>query len=108
MVVPFLRCDVINPREPASSHNPTRIGSNNNFGETSMKTWLRTVAATAAIVSTCMLSNTASAAGRTLYVTTDGTDSASCGAQTSSCRSITQGIENAADGDTILVGAGKY
>jgi len=43
-----------------------------------------------------------------IYVTTDGTDSASCGAQTSACRSISQGLENATDGDTILVGAGRY
>jgi hypothetical protein len=67
-----------------------------------------TARATAAIVSTFILSSVASAAGRSIYVTTDGTESASCGAQTSACRSISQGLENATDGDTILVGAGRY
>ena len=62
----------------------------------------------AAIACTLMLSNIASAAGRTIYVTNDGTDSAGCGAQASACRSISQGLENAVDGDTILVGAGRY
>jgi hypothetical protein len=70
-----------------------------------MLIWIR---ATAAIASTFILSNIASATGRTLYVTVDGTDSAACGAQTSACRSISQGLENAVDGDTILVGAGRY
>src|SRR3954469_25736724 len=64
--------------------------------------------ATAAIVSTFILSSAAGAAGRSIYVATDGTDSASCGAQASACRSISQGLENATDGDTILVGAGRY
>src|SRR3954471_8677843 len=64
--------------------------------------------ATAVIVSTFILSSIASAAGRSIYVSTDGTDNASCGAQTSACRSISQGLENAVDGDTILVGAGRY
>jgi len=64
--------------------------------------------ATAAFVSTFILSSAASAAGRSIYVTADGTDSASCGAQASACRSISQGLENATDGDTILVGAGRY
>src|SRR3954470_3089530 len=64
--------------------------------------------ATAVIVSTFILSSIASAAGRSIYVSTDGTDNASCGAQTSACRSISQGLENATDGDTILVGAGRY
>jgi len=67
-----------------------------------------TARATAAFVFTFILSSAASATGRSIYVTTDGTDSASCGAQTSACRSISQGLENATDGDTILVGAGRY
>jgi hypothetical protein len=50
----------------------------------------------------------AHAAGRSIYVTVDGTDSGSCGSQQSPCRSISQGIENAVDGDSILVGAGRY
>jgi len=62
----------------------------------------------AAIVCTLMLSSIASAAGKNIYVTNDGTDSASCGTQANACRSISQGLENAVDGDTILVGAGRY
>jgi len=61
---------------------------------------------TAVLTFTCILSNTAAA--RTLFVTNDGADSASCGAQASACRSISQGIENAVAGDTIVVGAGRY
>jgi hypothetical protein len=62
----------------------------------------------AAIVCTLMLSNIASAAGKNIYVTNDGTDSAGCGSQANTCRSISQALENAVDGDTILVGAGRY
>src|SRR3569833_3228828 len=61
---------------------------------------------TAALTFTCILSNTAAA--RTLYVTNDGADSGSCGAQTNAYKSISQGIENAVAGDTIVVGAGRY
>ena len=55
-----------------------------------------------------VLSSTAHAAGRTLYVSNDGADSGGCGSQQVPCRSISQGIENAVDGDTIMVGAGRY
>jgi hypothetical protein len=48
------------------------------------------------------------AAAAVLWVTNDGADSTSCGSQTAPCRSISQGIENASDGDTIEVGAGLY
>jgi hypothetical protein len=50
--------------------------------------------------------NTAGAA--TLEAANDGVDSAACGSQKSPCRSISQAIENASDGDTIEVGAGRY
>jgi len=43
-----------------------------------------------------------------LKVTNDGADSATCGQNASPCRSISQAIENASDGDTIEVGAGRY
>jgi hypothetical protein len=43
-----------------------------------------------------------------LRVTNDGTDSPTCGAQSTPCRSIGQAIVNAVDGDTIEVGAGFY
>jgi hypothetical protein len=48
------------------------------------------------------------ASARTLYVTSDGVDSGSCGAKATPCRSISQAIENASAGDTIGVGAGRY
>jgi hypothetical protein len=48
------------------------------------------------------------AAAAVLWVTNDGADNSSCGSQTAPCRSISQGIENASDGDTIEVGAGHY
>jgi hypothetical protein len=43
-----------------------------------------------------------------LVVSNHGTDSGSCGASANPCRSISQAIENAANGDTIWVGAGHY
>lgn len=44
----------------------------------------------------------------TLYVANNGVDSGMCGAQTEPCRSITQTITNATDGDTVIVGPGRY
>src|SRR6516162_9238145 len=46
--------------------------------------------------------------GATLYVANNGLDGPSCGTKASPCRSITQGIANAAAGDTIIVGPGLY
>jgi hypothetical protein len=43
-----------------------------------------------------------------LLVAANGTDSGTCGGTTSPCRSITQAISNAAAGDTIEVGPGRY
>jgi hypothetical protein len=47
------------------------------------------------------------AAAATLKVAVYGSDSASCGWE-SPCRTISQAMENAASGDTILVGPGHY
>jgi len=44
----------------------------------------------------------------TLWTKNSGTDSASCGSSGSPCRSISQTIANAQDGDTIYVGPGRY
>jgi hypothetical protein len=44
----------------------------------------------------------------TLWAKSTGTDSASCGSSGSPCRSISQAIANAQDGDTIYVGPGRY
>ena len=62
----------------------------------------------AALGTTMMMAGVASATSATLNVTNDGADSATCGAQTKPCRTISQAIENAADGDSIEVGAGIY
>jgi hypothetical protein len=48
------------------------------------------------------------AAAATLWTSNVGSDSASCGASASPCRSISQAIVNATDGDTIWVGPGHY
>jgi hypothetical protein len=45
---------------------------------------------------------------KTLWVTNDGADSTACGSRAKPCRSISQAMENASDGDTIWVGAGHY
>jgi len=47
-------------------------------------------------------------AATTLWVTNDGVDNSSCGSKAAPCRSISQAIENAQSGDTIVVGAGRY
>jgi hypothetical protein len=64
--------------------------------------------AIAALGTAMMMVKVASATSATLNVTNDGADSASCGAPTKPCRTISQAIENAMDGDSIEVGAGIY
>ena len=59
-------------------------------------------------LATLLLISTAASASSTLWVKNNGADSNGCGAATTPCRSIGQAIENAADGDTIEVGAGFY
>jgi hypothetical protein len=59
------------------------------------------------IFSLLLLCGPASAA-TTWWVANDGIDGPGCGAKASACRSISQAIENASDGDTIEVGAGLY
>jgi hypothetical protein len=44
----------------------------------------------------------------TLWARSSGTDSPSCGSSGSPCRSISQAIANAQDGDEIYVGPGRY
>jgi parallel beta-helix repeat protein len=46
--------------------------------------------------------------GRVLWVANDGVDSINCGSRSSQCRSISQAIDNAIDGDRIAVGTGLY
>jgi hypothetical protein len=57
---------------------------------------------------TAIISEVCPATAASLNVTNDGADSVTCGSQATPCRSISQAIENASDGDTIAVGAGHY
>jgi hypothetical protein len=74
------------------------MNTNNSF-------WLRSLIPILPALSIAALHPAGAA---TLQVTNDGADSSSCGSQTAPCRSISQGIENASDGDTIYVGPGRY
>lgn len=47
-------------------------------------------------------------AANALLVGNEGIDSATCGGESNKCRSISQAIRNAADGDSILVEVGVY
>ncbi len=74
-----------------------------------MKTFrLRNSIGVAALLASFLLVGNAAAAGTTWWVANDGLDSGACGARATPCRSISQAIENASDGDTIEVGAGHY
>jgi hypothetical protein len=64
-----------------------------------------------ALAGACLFAPCANAtapAGNTLHIANNGVDSPACGAEESPCRSISQGIVNATDGDTLLVRPGKY
>jgi len=55
-----------------------------------------------------VLVTAASASAATVYVASNGTNSMSCGSKTAPCRSITQGIAQAAEGSKVIVGPGVY
>lgn len=57
-------------------------------------------------VALLVLSHSASATTR--FVAQQGVDSGTCGASSAPCRSISQAVANAVDGDTIVVGPGYY
>jgi hypothetical protein len=57
---------------------------------------------------TCVVAVGTTAAAATLWTSNVGSDSGSCGASASPCRSISQAIANASDGDIIWVGPGHY
>jgi hypothetical protein len=72
------------------------------------RTAIATVAGPAAAL-VLLFGAPAAAAASTLYVNSaTGTDSTSCGASTSPCRTIQQAVDNASNGDTIEVAAGVY
>lgn len=52
--------------------------------------------------------NATTPAGNTLYVANNGFDTGTCGAVETPCRTITQGIANALEGDTLIVKPGLY
>jgi parallel beta-helix repeat protein len=47
-------------------------------------------------------------AAKTLHVSSNGLDGSTCGSEERACRSIGQAIDNAAEGDDVVVGAGEY
>ena len=55
-----------------------------------------------------ILTGAASASAGTLNVAATGTDADGCGTKTAPCRSISRAIFNAAAGDKIVVGPGRY
>lgn len=56
----------------------------------------------------CLAVTNDAAAQNTILVAANGVDSLSCGSAGDPCRSIRQGIDNAVDGDSIVVGPGRY
>jgi hypothetical protein len=56
----------------------------------------------------CALVSAAASAGNIVHVANNGIDSPVCGGPAAPCRSISQGIVNAAAGDTLVVRPGKY
>ncbi len=63
---------------------------------------------TTALAAICALTTVAASAGNIVHVANNGTDSPTCGGPATPCRSISQGILNAAAGDTLVVRPGKY
>ena len=59
-------------------------------------------------VTLVLMALAAGAHGATLSVANNGIDSGACGTTVSPCRSISQAIINAAAGDEIVVGPGRY
>jgi len=69
------------------------------------------VAAVIALLSAALpafAAENARGSGATLHVAVNGMDDKSCGKRSNPCRSITQAINVAREGDTILVGPGRY
>jgi hypothetical protein len=62
----------------------------------------------AALVAMLMALAVDDVAAKTLAVAVSGTDDAGCGGKTTPCRSLARAIANAAAGDSIVVGPGRY
>jgi parallel beta-helix repeat protein len=63
---------------------------------------------TSALATFCALASAGASAGNILHIANNGIDSPVCGGAATPCRSISQGILNAAAGDTLVVRPGKY
>ena len=66
------------------------------------------VAVLALAACACLAAVGTPASAATWWTSNLGSDSGSCGTSAAPCRSISQAIANAADGDTIWVGPGHY
>jgi parallel beta-helix repeat protein len=66
--------------------------------------WITVVVVMTAIVAW----STQSVLAAKLYVAANGVDSAACGEKKSPCRSISRAIQNANNGDSLVVGPGRY
>lgn len=55
-----------------------------------------------------LLATATAARAATVQVANNGLDDPACGTKDAPCRSISRGIANAVDGDTIVVGPGRY
>jgi hypothetical protein len=75
---------------------------------TSVAGVLAALGASFAIAADSDIETSANATRRVLFVANNGVDSISCGDWGSPCRSIGQAIDNAIDGDQIVVGPGRY
>jgi len=62
----------------------------------------------ALVVASLLAGGALPAVGATLQVAVNGVDSPACGPKPTPCRSIGRAVQNAADGDTIVVGPGFY
>lgn len=63
---------------------------------------------TAALAAVIIWAATGEVEAKTLAVAVHGTDDATCGGKATPCRSIARAIANAAAGDSIVVGPGRY
>ncbi len=60
------------------------------------------------VTSLWLLTSVTAASAAVLQVANNGLDGTSCGTKTAPCRSITRAVANAAPGDRIVVGPGRY
>ena len=69
---------------------------------------MRNPASSLSLAALVLLVLTSPSRGATGYVANDGVDGTGCFSKATPCRSITKAIENAARGDKIVVGPGRY